>query len=426
MRPTCGFFLCSLLPLVTNEALSPEQHMRLRLWCLFLGEIPAALLVVVGTLILFLPRRGSVVCPDVLAGVLLGLATNTKRITALCVGGVITAYIASQAWSVVRGRFAQRRLGRFTLGLLIPLLVYETTRLASLGSVRAWLQLQAMERSHFIRHGSGLEDYLVSMSRLTLAANNAARNWQSLVGSVYGWHYSAVFCSLAIVLLGARGLWIARRATPELRAATGLLWAYLVTLGWWLVASPSGWPRYLMPGFVCGWVGVCCMLANDRNRTAGVVTGAILLLTIAPRVQEVPKVFWPRLSREPRLTALLDTRDFLAQPAFADVQLLGCSNWINLDLEYLLPATCRFRDCFSASEHPTDTRSSAILVRSEYWNWEKDEALQRIQDHCDERVIFRCGPFVVSECRDLSTVMNELPAVQGAHEASDSDSAESR
>ena len=79
---------------------------------------------------------------------------------------------------------------------------------------------------------------------------------------------------------------------------------------------------------------------------------------------------------------------------------MGCGWWVPRDLEYVLPGVNNFQDCFRL--RPEDMASKRILlVRNEFYNWDRQPILDRYRQACDARIVYRREPFVISECPGL-------------------------
>ena len=99
--------------------------------------------------------------------------------------------------------------------------------------------------------------------------------------------------------------------------------------------------------------------------------------------------------------ALLQTRDeVIALQKDESATLVGCGWWVPRDLEYVLPDVNNFKDCFRL--RPEDVTSKRILlVRNEFYYWDKQPVLGRYREACDARPVYRQDPFVISECPGL-------------------------
>ena len=194
------------------------------------------------------------------------------------------------------------------------------------------------------------------------------------------------------------------------RSSWYLLCATCLHLAWWLAVSPTGWYRHLLPAIVYAAVlgGILMPSVMAVSRRAGIACVASLCLSVAlimpawyPQSGDFPRVFRLDFERDPRLSALLQTRDVVIELQKNESTILvGCGWWVPRDLEYVLPGVNNFKDCFRL--HPEEAVSKRILlVRNEFYNWDKQAILDRYRDACDARTIYKLEPFVISECPGL-------------------------
>jgi hypothetical protein len=57
-----------------------------------------------------------------------------------------------------------------------------------------------------------------------------------------------------------------------------------------------------------------------------------------------------------------------------------------------------FRDCTRLQSDET-LGKRIILVRNEVFNWDNRARMKQYQEYCDQHILYRNDPFVVSECR---------------------------
>jgi hypothetical protein len=140
--------------------------------------------------------------------------------------------------------------------------------------------------------------------------------------------------------------------------------------------------------------GIACVLGYC-------LTVALIMPAWYPRSGDFARVFRWDFDRDPRLSALLQTRDEVMRLQQNESAILvGCGWWVPRDLEYVLPGVNNFRDCFRL--RPEDVASKRILlVRNEFYNWDNQAILDRYRDACDARPVYKLDPFVVSECPGL-------------------------
>jgi hypothetical protein len=131
------------------------------------------------------------------------------------------------------------------------------------------------------------------------------------------------------------------------------------------------------------------------------LTVALVMPAWYPKSGDFPRVWRLDFERDPRLTALLQTRDEVIKLQQDESTILvGCGWWVPRDLEYVLPGANNFRDCFRLRSEDTALKR-VLLVRNEFYNWDRQFVLDRYRDACDSRPVYKLDPFVIAECPGL-------------------------
>lgn len=383
-----------------------------------LGDLPAALLVGVSfAMYAGAPPAGR--ARGVMAGAMFGAAIYAKLTVALALPAIaaITLHDVLSSHRVSAGRAAPfKRTGWFLAGLLLPACLWQVYQLSAVSwSASAWMAVKAREVAFLAgsQSLSGIGHLRGAASWLGQVSANVPGNLGAL---------SSYFGSLWVLLPGLAGLAVAAtargRSSSVNRMASLLGCAVVFHLAWWLVVSPTGWYRHLLPGIVYAIMLAAVLLGaaaaiSPRRALAGaagcLLSIALLLPAWYPQAGDFARVFTPDVSREPRLEALLKTRDTVdTLSRDPSVLLMGCGWWVARDLEYVLPASNNFRDCFRLT--PADTSGKRLLlVRNEIFNRPVHEPLARYQRNCDRAVVYRREPFVISECSGLPTPDPDRP-----------------
>ncbi len=195
----------------------------------FLGEIPAAALIVWALVVL--PRRAW------LAGLLLGLAVQAKLIALLALPAFAIA-----VWALAPGTGWARILATLRRGLLPLVLVGVPTLLVELGA------LLALGPSGFVDHLRGIVAFVRSGGQSTQPTTVP----EKLGWFADAWHVPSVvvlvvtLTSIVLIVLGARRERLdAPRLALLLAAAVGIA----AFLGWWSTAAHTPlWIRHPAPG----------------------------------------------------------------------------------------------------------------------------------------------------------------------------------
>jgi 4-amino-4-deoxy-L-arabinose transferase-like glycosyltransferase len=377
-----------------------------------LGELPAVFLVVLAFALLA-DESGSDVTNGLGAGVALGLAIYAKLTVAIALPAVLLMpwlMPASQGRGRANSRW--RRLAWCCAGLALPTVAWQVFQLAALSwNVEAWAGVKSRQLAFLMgtQSLSGIGQLQEAPTVEQALLRNIFRSTAALSG-YFGdvWRLLPALAAMALALR----LTITSPIVPAAakRVSWLLLSAVSLHLGWWLVVSPTGWYRHLLPAIVYAVVlgGILAASAMAVSRRVGIACVLGYCLTVAlimpawyPRSGDFARVFRWDFDRDPRLSALLQTRDEVMRLQQNESAILvGCGWWVPRDLEYVLPGVNNFRDCFRL--RPEDVASKRILlVRNEFYNWDNQAILDRYRDACDARPVYKLDPFVVSECPGL-------------------------
>jgi hypothetical protein len=305
-----------------------------------------------------------------------------------------------------------RRIGWCCAGLALPVVAWQFYQLAALGwSGDAWAGVKSRQLAFLMgtQSLSGVGHMQEAPSVMALLSRNVSSNAAALTGYVGGWW--RLLPALAAVALALR-VTVTSPVVPAAarRVSWMLLAAISLHLAWWLLVSPTGWYRHLLPAIiyvaVLGGMLAANVMPVSRRAGAACVLGCCLTVALVmpawyPKSGDFPRVWRLDFERDPRLAALLQTRDEVIRLQQDESTILaGCGWWVPRDLEYVLPGVNNFRDCFRL--RPEDTASKRVLlVRNEFYNWDRQPALDRYRDACDARPVYRREPFVISECPGL-------------------------
>jgi len=348
------------------------------------------------------------------AGVALGLAIYAKLTVAFALPATLLMPWLMPATERARGgdRSWARRLGWCCAGLALPVVAWQVYQLAALGwSGDAWAGVKTRQLAFLMgtQSLSGVGHMQDAPSVVALLRRNVSSNAAALTGYFGGWW--RLLPALAAVALALR-VTVTSPVVPAAarRASWMLLAAISLHLAWWLLVSPTGWYRHLLPAIiyvaVLGGMLAATVMPVSRLAGAACVLGCCLTVALVmpawyPKSGDFPRVFRWDVRRDPRLAALLQTRDEVIRLQQDESTILaGCGWWVPRDLEYVLPGVDNFRDCFRL--RPEDTASTRVLlVRNEFYNWDRQPVLDRYRDACDARPVYRLDPFVISECPGL-------------------------
>ena len=378
-----------------------------------LGESPAVFLTVLAFTWLADDSRSDKTS-GLCAGVALGLAIYAKLTVAIALPAVLLLPWLIRASERAGGeaRSWKAWLGWCCAGFALPVVAWHLFQLSELSwSLQAWADVKSRQLAFLMgtQSLSGIGQAQAAASGTQLLLGNATRNAAALAG-YFGGFWRLVPAAAAFAL--AFRLTMASPSVPPAAKRTSLYLACAIGLhlGWWLFLSPTGWYRHLLPAILYATVLAGLLAPNvmnlSRQAGAAVVVGfcvsvALVMPAWYPQSGDFPRVFRLDLERDPRLAALLETRDEVINlQQDESTMLVGCGWWVPRDLEYVLPGVNNFQDCFRL--RPEDTASKRILlVRNEFYNWDRQPILDRYREACDARIVYRREPFVVSECPGL-------------------------
>lgn len=356
-------------------------------WFELYGEIPAALMVATGAILLLGRERDS---SRTTGGLVLGLAVVTKLLAALAVGTIATVFLILE-----RRRVSRRPMWRPIAALALPFVLWRVHVWRALGD--RYEAFRQSEQGLFLRIGSGVWQLATAPDLPGALAANAARNAQAAAGALGGAVPGAALGLLvASAVIASSPRAAGGEPEPSARVSLALGAASLVHFFWWLVMSPFGWPRHVLLAHI---LGLCAAVFGLTAIRAGVTRRLLVTLAIGLVVAALPEAL--RLVEpvppDPRRVALVETAHFLEKlRRDPQVVLLGAGWWQNPDLEYTLAGHRSFLDADGLT--PETLARPLYLVRSEYWNWERSHHLERLAAVCDREIVYRKPPFLVSRC----------------------------
>jgi hypothetical protein len=387
-----------------------------------LGELPAALLTAIAALVL--TRQPDAHWRTSASGLILGLAVLAKAVAALAVPAFAVALLTLPMFRARRMRTAVD----FAIGVCLPIVVFEMWKLAIIGSIGGWVELVTNELLDVAGPNAPLSGSATVFSALSdplAVVRNARHNlvpllawWggtrnPALAPIWFGGWLPAVLFTIGVLGTLRAALDYARDpdSSPVTTSGLILIVAGVSSFFWWLFLAPMGWPRHAQPGLFRTLIG-CSMVIGagvPRNARLPAVSALAFVLALAPNVFDLRHPYSPiddfvrdmsgGPPQTPRLRAARTTADFLHGIETADpgAQLVGCGWSHNPSLEYLMPGSDHFRDCLLI--RATKLRGHRlILVRGEYFNQLNLPDIRQFQDWCEQHVVFRAVPWVVSEC----------------------------
>jgi len=383
----CAFMSIAILLLYNLTAGLHFEH-----WYTLLGEIPAALLCVMGAAELSDEhRRRSAI---VLSSLMYGLAVMAKLLALL-------PFIPVVLWFVWRALSRPSDRRRHIIDCVIaavafaaPFALFEIWKLRVLG-----LNLYALNTKEVLAFvGSQSNAATVGTGGLVASCATALRNY-SIHSRVMHQHFGFSPLTLAAVALVVGGLVYTYVESTYIRFLfTCLLAGALVDLCWWLCIS-NGWPRYALIGLFLYFFAVSCVVFVQRPwPVVGACVAILFMIFWAGHTRlsgPIKFVLKYRYSDSPRVVNLMRTVQFLEQQQQSKPFVMGW--WATAgDIEYAMPTVGNFIQ----SDHisPDQENAAWLLVRNKIWvNWGTTPEFTAWERRCNE-VLLDAPPYLVSRC----------------------------
>ena len=355
-----------------------------------LGDVPGALLAIASVLVLCGQNASGRIWR---AGLLLGVAIQVKLLVLLVAPAALVYICAAPSPN------RRRDVVLFCAAAVLPSAFWEFWQLASIGSVHEWMALNVRQFA-FIRTWSGV-NIVQTIDVAEAVRRQLSLHVSSLLEDFHGW--SSLILFPTALAFGLVVMLRAKRAEAPLRAASLILvGAGVVHLIWWFALDTDGWYRHLLPAVV--YVLVAAAITVAANTTAsprlGVVGLCLLLASGLPQLSNLSYVLRP-FRREPRLSALLATRDaMIVLQKNHDFVFVGYGWWVPRDLEYVLPTVGNFKDVLRLRKADLAGKT-IVLVRNEFFNREHSPYTSAFQQACDHDTLYSREPFVISACPSL-------------------------
>lgn len=352
-------------------------------WSAELGEAPAALAVILGYL--FWINREERACYSYLAGTFVALSFLTKELSAIYVVALLAfalfqaaANISKESKTNPYSRLNQQAL--LIVGMAVPVLIFELYRLASFGSLHAYIQNW---HSHlaFVAHQGITSNAPSLLTRLIHRLHEIAARF-SLTPAAF------IIGSSAIILgsLGERS----RRRDLFILLALG---AILHVLYWFFISN--GWTRYAF-SFVLIWIFlVACQIVQKRKLAAILSLCALALIAVSslPHIRYLKD----QLSEtgESSRNPLANERQILQYISENKIQPPIYTGWWAqvASLEFLASGTQNFEGYQLANR---DQRSSFnLLTNSRFPN--PSGSLRRVLDRCV--IAVQSGDYTLYSCK---------------------------
>jgi hypothetical protein len=381
-------FICTAILLLYN--LTAGLHFEQ--WYSLLGEIPAAMLCVIGAAKLAdePETRSSVV----FSSLMYGLAFTSKLLALL-------AFISVALWLIWRALFGSTNRRRLMVDCVIavmvfltPFALFEIWKLRILG-----FHLYALNTKEFVAFFRSQSNAAsVGQGGFTAACATALHNY-SKHSMIMRQHFGFSPITLAVVaLLVGTLIYLYAESTHIQFLFTCLLSGALVNLCWWLCIS-NGWPRYALIGLFLYFFAVASVVFVRKPWPLVGACVALLLIAFwagyARLSSPIKFVLEYRYTHTPRLANLIRTVQFLKERQQDEPFVMGWWGTAG-DIEYAMPTVGNFIQ----SDHiaPDYEGRDLLLVRNKVWvDWETTPQFTAWEQMCSQ-VLLDAPPYLVSQC----------------------------
>jgi hypothetical protein len=390
-------FLIISLAAMLLFSLDDDSEWLFARWYALFGELPAALEVALGVLLWL--RADERLSFAGLAGLLWGIAIETKLVSILCVSPVLALGVACLAR---KASLSALTCGIFALaGMALPFVGVEIWKAVLIGGITPYLALHQDEMAWIMGAGSGGHELAANSHVASYLGSRLNTNGPVLLHYLGGVLPTLGLLLLATVLLtGLRQVFKPERWVPAPRAqlvAALLTVGFVVHLGWWLLISPTGWTNHLLQGLWYLSIAAGVAIAGTPAQWSRWTAGIALTVVLAPRLTFAAELT-PRFRRQPSLIEQLAVRDVIAEQQTHGWRHLGCGWWVARDMEYLLPRSGNFDNCFEVPDTSFGTGNLILVRNKEVWNWEKDARLDRFAAACEQHILEETAHYILSKC----------------------------
>lgn len=362
----------------------------------FLGEFPAALLVILGTIIIFLPKAK--VNTVFWGGIVLGIGILTKMIV---VGLIIPIILAWSFFWIYDNNSHNKKPTLFInqllaliAGMIIPILLFEFYKFFSLGFDQ-YIILKNIESEFFKGHGSGISQMIASKNDWTLVLENLENNFIALIDEKDSCYKLIVFTisSLAIFSDFISRLTTKKKIFALERICLALNISVFVLLFYWFLFNPLYWYRTVSPAIDIASFSIgisMVVLFKERAIKPNLLIIAIWILFLPMNWDNAFSI--PEKPTE-MILSTNNTSNYLEKLQTKNNELLGCGWWANRRLEYFMPNSLNFKDCLNS-----DFTKSVLIVDSAYWNYGQKMEIITVEQRCS-KLIFESYPYKVYQCK---------------------------
>lgn len=358
-------------------------------WCVFLGETPATLCLILGVLLYNLDSNRKVVL--FLSGLAMGLAVMIKMIVIL----PIVVFIAYEFLAGLRIAKGSRNVlasiqtlikqnDPFFVALVLPSIFFEIYKILALKSFIWYSVLKKYEFLFFINK-SGTSSFSFAQlaenikSQFLLLSNN-------LLGIIF------VFFMLASFVFA---IFHFKRYCEKYRPAFSILAMALVFLLWWVVGDKKYiWIRHYYVGQVLLMVGLYMFINTLRIRHRFLVATLLMIMTLSLAKYSLLGFVQPAQA-DANVKETYDVVHFV--DTHRDYTFIATDWWVPREIEYLSDRYLVFKDAIPLL--PALPHGNYYLVRNKkVWNLDNYGLFNKIASLCDKNIVFENDLYIISRC----------------------------
>lgn len=358
-------FLSLLLTLLFSH--SNDGVGKMFLWRSLMGEIPAALCIILAAFLLFLPMVK--IKRLALGGLFLGFAINAKSIAAIA-ALVMIAIVGMKILYDKKLTYLQKikLISVPILGVITPLFLFELVKIFYFGWTQYYdLQLENMK---FYKQNSLTQNYVA---------------WHiSFLINLFKTDVPFIPVTIYILYLSYKE----KPRTPPIVIGTTLIFCFFLYITWWSLLANQHSYRHLTIAICCYFAGLSllvCGLSYKNKFQAALISFFIISLIICGLQKSL---FEPQMSHlEEQLIVVEAIKKIEGQ----DVTMISCGN--NFELEYLLPKSGNFKHCDeilkNSFDHPV-MLVNQVYLGNQVLSIEYDQYYGHVQS-IPESILVRCN-----------------------------------
>lgn len=321
------FLALALLFSINNQNYGIYTKDHLGIWYLLLGEIPSALLIILGTLFLAADRLHK---KNVIIGsAILGLAILCKTLAAIAALTVLLMMVLR-----IFGTKELKKSGKlqltFLLGLcfIAPFATFEIIKIISLG----WQHYHELQLAN-----SGF------YQSLAFVGYEKAFPWgkvDDVVNLFGGYFFLLIFLAFYLVRISYK------ERSAHVLAGITLIICFFLHLIWWVYCSVFVNDRYLIAALFYCFAGIALLTANltFKNKIRFTIAWLAILLLFFGRFESISYLAKEGFAKNNKLVEQIQVTSAVTDLQNQGTTIISCG--LNSELEYLLPNSANFKNCF--------------------------------------------------------------------------------